>query len=304
MEGKRGRIVAFWGILSYMDTTTRSPLADDAALEQPTIFILGKIVTPADKALLEGVQRAGKSKVVTVKQLEVTPALRAALKLSETDAVAVVLDRRGREVGRSSDLKKVIEFGKNALQIGRIDWAMEGTPTGDLAKRLTGAPSVNLLPSIMRAMSYNPEAMMGMIEMANMMHFRPGALPVKTKELIATFVSSLNQCHYCLSSHASFLEKQGQKRSDVDAVALGDPAKAAGLVPKERELLAYVKRLTQEPWKVRDFDVEALRKVGWTDAQIYEATFDIALFNFFNRMANAYGLPDAPDGWRPPAAAK
>ena len=72
--------------------------------------------------------------------------------------------------------------------------------------------------------------------------------------------------------------------------------------PRERTLLLYVKKLTQEPWKIRDTDVERLRGAGWTDPQIYEATFDIALFAFFNRMANAYGLDPDPTGWRPPDA--
>ncbi|WP_369016174.1 carboxymuconolactone decarboxylase family protein, partial [Armatimonas sp.] len=88
-----------------------------------------------------------------------------------------------------------------------------------------------------------------------------------------------------MSSHGGFLRSQGQDLSDVDAVGTGDLTKAKGLAPKERELLGFVKRLTLEPAKVSDIDVEALRKVGWTDEQIFEATFDTALFAFFNRMA-------------------
>ena len=279
-----------------MEPTTRSPLADDAAFEQPTVFLLGK----PDKALFDGVRAGLKERAVAVKQLELPAARRAALRLAEPGNVAVVLDRRGREVGRATELPKILELAEKAEQVGRIDWAMEGTPTGDLAKRLTGAPSVERLPGIMRAMSLNPEAMAGMIGMARKMHFADGVLPVKTHELIATYVSSLNQCAFCLTSHAGFLEKKGQDRKDVDAVALGDPSKAPGLSPKEKSLLAYVKKLTQEPWKIRDADVEALRAAGWADAEIYEATFIGSLFAFFNRMANAYGLPVDPSGWHPP----
>ena len=171
-----------------------------------------------------------------------------------------------------------------------------------LAKRLTGAPSVEKLPGIMRAMSLNPEAMAGMIGMARKMHFADGVLPAKTHELIATYVSSLNQCTFCLTSHAGFLEKKGQDKKDVDAVALGDPSKAPGLLPKERALLGYIKKLTSEPWKIRDADVETLRAAGWADAEVYEATFIGSLFAFFNRMANAYGLPADPNGWHTPEA--
>lgn len=74
----------------------------------------------------------------------------------------------------------------------------------------------------------------------------------------------------------------------------------AGFTPKEQALLDYVKVLTLTPSQVRDTDVERLRKVGWSDNQIFEASFITALFAFFNRMADAYGLDYDPARWLPP----
>jgi uncharacterized peroxidase-related enzyme len=102
-----------------------------------------------------------------------------------------------------------------------------------------------------------------------------------------------------VGSHASFLQLQGQKPEDVDAIGTGNLEKAQ-LSEGERALLDYVKVLTLEPAKVKDADVERLRRTGWTDEQIFEASFITALFAFFNRMADAYGL-DYPQGrWIPP----
>jgi len=42
-----------------------------------------------------------------------------------------------------------------------------------------------------------------------------------------------------------------------------------------------------------------MRSVGWTDEEIFEAAFDTALFAFFNRMADAYGLDYPTGGWQP-----
>jgi uncharacterized peroxidase-related enzyme len=92
---------------------------------------------------------------------------------------------------------------------------------------------------------------------------------------------------------------QGHTQEDVDQIGQGNPDKAV-LTPKERVLLAYVKVLTLEPAKVRDADVEALRKAGWTDEQIFEASFVTSMFAFYNRMADAYGLDYNPRGWMPP----
>lgn len=102
-----------------------------------------------------------------------------------------------------------------------------------------------------------------------------------------------------MSAHAAFLQVQGQNPNDVDDVAL-NRVEQSKLTERERALLDYVKVLTLEPANVRDTHVERLRKVGWTDEQIFEASFITALFAFFNRMADAYGLDYSADRWLPP----
>ena len=64
------------------------------------------------------------------------------------------------------------------------------------------------------------------------------------------------------------------------------------LTPKERALLELVTVLTQHAWKTSDRDVEQARAAGWTDPQIAEAVYITALFAFFNRVADAFGLKD------------
>lgn len=86
---------------------------------------------------------------------------------------------------------------------------------------------------------------------------------------------------------------------DVDYLGTGQREKA-DFTAKEQALLDYVKVLTLTPADVKDTDVERLRKVGWTDKEIFEASFITALFAFFNRMADAYGLDYSPNYWLPP----
>jgi alkylhydroperoxidase family enzyme len=60
---------------------------------------------------------------------------------------------------------------------------------------------------------------------------------------------------------------------------------------KTRTLLAYAKKLTQEPSMVEDSDIEELRSAGWEEQAIYEAAALISYFNFTGRMEAASGLP-------------
>jgi alkylhydroperoxidase family enzyme len=63
----------------------------------------------------------------------------------------------------------------------------------------------------------------------------------------------------------------------------------------ERLLLEYVRDVTLHAHRVTDEEVEGLRQVGWTDAQIAEATYEAALFSFFVRMADAFGIDPSPE---------
>lgn len=67
---------------------------------------------------------------------------------------------------------------------------------------------------------------------------------------------------------------------------------AAGLTEAERELLKFVRLVTESAYRVRAEDTERLRVAGWTDPQIAEAVYITALFAFFNRVADAFGLED------------
>ena len=58
----------------------------------------------------------------------------------------------------------------------------------------------------------------------------------------------------------------------------------------ECELLQFAKILTLSPHKNTPENVAALRHAGWGDEQIAEAVYITALFAFFNRVADAFGL--------------
>ena len=67
---------------------------------------------------------------------------------------------------------------------------------------------------------------------------------------------------------------------------------AAPIPENERALMRFVELVTKHAYKTTDEDIEVLRSVGWTDPQIAEAVYITALFAFFNRVADAFGLED------------
>ena len=59
----------------------------------------------------------------------------------------------------------------------------------------------------------------------------------------------------------------------------------------ERALLDYAQLITEAAYRSTPEDVEKLRAAGWTEDQIAEAVYIIAMFAFFNRVADAFGVP-------------
>ncbi len=53
----------------------------------------------------------------------------------------------------------------------------------------------------------------------------------------------------------------------------------------------YVKLITESASRSTHEDVQKLRDAGWEENQIAEAVYITAMFAFFNRVADAFGIP-------------
>lgn len=84
---------------------------------------------------------------------------------------------------------------------------------------------------------------------------------------------------------------QGTEEPIVDALSRGD-LESAPVTPQERALLELVATVTRHAYRTTDTEVQHLRDLGWTDPQMAEAIYIAALFAFFNRVADAFGLAD------------
>jgi alkylhydroperoxidase family enzyme len=55
--------------------------------------------------------------------------------------------------------------------------------------------------------------------------------------------------------------------------------------------MVYVAQITKDAARSTHADVQNLRAAGWKEDQIAEAVYITALFAFFNRVADAFGVP-------------
>jgi uncharacterized peroxidase-related enzyme len=78
---------------------------------------------------------------------------------------------------------------------------------------------------------------------------------------------------------------------------LKDDYRAAPLSPKDRAMLDYAAKLTREPWTMQEGDVQALRDVGFADADILDIAQIVAYFAYVNRIADGLGVGVEAEKW-------
>ncbi len=69
----------------------------------------------------------------------------------------------------------------------------------------------------------------------------------------------------------------------------------AGLDEGTLALLEYAELLTRSPATVGPREIERLRRAGWNDRAITDATQVCAYFNYINRIAEGLGVD--PEAW-------
>ena len=146
------------------------------------------------------------------------------------------------------------------------------------------------VPGILKCFGTNPAFVRQMVDMSSSLLFSDGYLTRRQKEAIATYISHLNACPYCLDSHGFFLTVHGATKETANSLATGRLDDAA-ITQAERHLLAYLGKVNSESFKTIDADVQKLRDLGWKEEQIAEAVHVAAMMGLCNRVANAFGLP-------------
>lgn len=69
----------------------------------------------------------------------------------------------------------------------------------------------------------------------------------------------------------------------------------AELSDADRAMLDYAVKLTREPWKMTEADVEVLRGHGFDDVAIHDIAQVTALFNYYTRLADGLGVAPEPE---------
>ncbi len=144
---------------------------------------------------------------------------------------------------------------------------------------------IGFVPNVFEAYAFDNAKLKAFILMSDDLMLSDSGLSKLEREMIAVTVSAINHCHYCLTSHGAAVR---QRASDPEMGELMvQNYRAASLPPRQKAMLDFAARLTEEPDKIEEADRARLRKAGFTDRDIWDIAAVASFYNMSNRMAAA-----------------
>jgi len=150
------------------------------------------------------------------------------------------------------------------------------------------------LPGIRGAMAFRPETARPLNDLVEVLLHGPNSLTPGERELIATYVSSENDCYYCQTIHGAVAaaslngDEELVKRVKVDF-------RSAEISEKLKALLAIAGKVQRGGKHVTADDVAKARELGATDVEIHDTVLIAAAFCMFNRYVDGLGTTQPRD---------
>jgi uncharacterized peroxidase-related enzyme len=140
-------------------------------------------------------------------------------------------------------------------------------------------------PGIRGLLRYRPETARPLSELTEVLLRGPGTLARGERELIAAYVSALNDCRYCSSSHSASAAAQLPGGMALVEQVRADPA-SAPVSAKLKALLMIASAVAQSGRAVSAEHVAGARAAGATDMEIHDTVLIAAAFCMFNRYVD------------------
>ncbi|MEI9917438.1 MAG: peroxidase-related enzyme [Bacteroidota bacterium] len=141
------------------------------------------------------------------------------------------------------------------------------------------------IPGIRGPLSLRPDIAKPLSEFTETLMRGENSLTRGERELIATVVSSLNDCFYCENSHGGVAQHYLQ--CDMEFI---DHVKkdflSADISDKMKSLLSIAASVQQGGKHVTEAQIEAAKKTGITDREIHDTVLIAAAFCMFNRYVD------------------
>lgn len=144
------------------------------------------------------------------------------------------------------------------------------------------------VPNVFLTLAHRPAEFRAFFAYHDALMEKEGGLSKAEREMIVVATSGANQCQYCVVAHGAILRIRAKNPQIADQVAVN--YRKADITPRQRAMLAFALKVTQESYAIADADFAALREQGFSDEDIWDIGGISAFFGLSNRMANMINM--------------
>lgn len=141
------------------------------------------------------------------------------------------------------------------------------------------------VPGIRSLVMFRPETGKPLYELAQALLRGPSTLSEADRELIASFVSSKNDCMFCMSSHAAAARYLYEDDKGIVDFVLEDYL-TSPISAKLKALLSIAAKVQQDARTVSPDDISNAKNEGATEQEIHDTVLIAASFCMFNRYVD------------------
>jgi uncharacterized peroxidase-related enzyme len=146
---------------------------------------------------------------------------------------------------------------------------------------------LGLVPNVLRAYAFDAAKLDAFTALYNDLMLGKSGLSKLEREMIAVAVSSINRCWYCQVAHGAAVRELGTPELGEMMVMNW---RVADLDARQTAMLAFAEKVTVASATITDDDREDLRKVGFSDRDIWDIASVAGFFAMSNRVASATGM--------------
>jgi uncharacterized peroxidase-related enzyme len=144
---------------------------------------------------------------------------------------------------------------------------------------------LGFVPNVLLAYAFDMAKLEPFVAMYNDLMLGESGVSKLEREMIAVAVSSQNRCYYCLVAHGAAVRHYSGNPLLGEHMVMN--YRVARLNKRQRAMLDFAVKLTASPWTVEEGDRERLRRVGFSDRDIWDISAVAGFFNMSNRVASA-----------------
>jgi uncharacterized peroxidase-related enzyme len=159
----------------------------------------------------------------------------------------------------------------------------------DIRERLLAVQEKSgFIPNVFLTLAFRPDEFRAFFAYHDALMEKDGGLSKAEREMIVVATSAANQCQYCVIAHGAILRIRAKNTLVADQIAVN--YRKADITARQRAMLDFAMKVSQDAHLVSDADFAALSAHGFSNDDIWDIAAISAFFALSNRMANVTAM--------------